>query len=203
MTANSGISAASNVAVEMATGEFIAMLDNDDTLAPDALLEIARALFHDETIDVLYTDEDKIDQDDRLIDTYYKPDFSPEHLESVMYVLHMLTVRKKLFLEIGGFRDDYTGAQDYDLMLRLSRETTRIHHIARALYHWRALPGSAAAVVDAKPYALKAGFRALEDHVAQRHGKHAWVEDGLLPGTFRVQAASARQAACVAADPDQ
>ena len=184
---NQGISGASNVAAEMATGEFIAMLDNDDTLAPDALLEIARALFHDGKIDVLYTDEDKIDENDRLIDTYYKPDFSPEHLESVMYVLHMLTVRKKLFLELGGFRDDYTGAQDYDLMLRLSRQTTRIHHIARALYHWRAMPGSAAAVVDAKPYALKAGFRALEDHVALRHGKHAWVEDGLLPGTFRVR----------------
>ena len=187
LTSNSGISGASNIAAEMATGEFIAMLDNDDTLAPDALLEIARALFTDETIDVLYTDEDKIDEDDRLIDTYYKPDFSPEHLESVMYVLHMLIVRKRLFLKIGGFRDEYTGAQDYDLMLRLSRETTRIHHITRALYHWRALPGSAAAVVDAKPYALRAGFRALEDHVAQRHGKHAWVEDGLLPGTFRVR----------------
>jgi GT2 family glycosyltransferase/glycosyltransferase involved in cell wall biosynthesis len=184
---NAGISAASNIAVEMATGEFIAMLDNDDTLEPDALLEIARALFHDEKIDVIYTDEDKIDQNGQLIDTYYKPDFSPEHLESVMYVLHMLVVRKKLFLDIGGFRDAYSGAQDYDLMLRLSRETTRIHHIPKALYHWRALPGSAAAVVDAKPYALKAGFRALEDHVGERHGKHAWVEDGLLPGTFRVR----------------
>ena len=200
---NSGISAASNIAVEMATGEFIAMLDNDDTLAPDALLEIARALFQDEKIDVLYTDEDKIDQNDRLIDTYYKPDFSPEHLESVMYVLHMLTVRKKLFLDIGGFRDEYTGAQDYDLMLRLSRQTTRIHHIPKALYHWRALPGSAAAVVDAKPYALRAGFRALEDHVALRHGKHAWVEDGLLPGTFRVRRHLLGQAARFLADPDQ
>jgi GT2 family glycosyltransferase len=187
MAANGGISAASNAAVEMSTGEFIAMLDNDDMLEPDALLEIARALFHDEKIDVIYTDEDKIDQDGRLIDTYFKPDFSPEHLESVMYVLHMLVVRKTLFLELGGFREAYSGAQDYDLMLRLSRLTPRIHHIPKALYHWRALPGSAAAVVDAKPYALKAGFRALEDHVALRHGKHAWVEDGLLPGTFRVR----------------
>ena len=187
LAANAGISAASNIAAEMATGEFIAMLDNDDTLEPDALLEIARALFHDEKIDVIYTDEDKIDHNGQLIDTYYKPDFSPEHLESVMYVLHMLVVRKKLFLELGGFRDAYSGAQDFDLMLRLSRETTRIHHIPKALYHWRALPGSAAAVVDAKPYALKAGFRALEDHVSIRHGKHAWVEDGLLPGTFRVR----------------
>jgi GT2 family glycosyltransferase/glycosyltransferase involved in cell wall biosynthesis len=184
---NRGIAAASNLAVEMATGEFIAMLDNDDTLEPDALLEIARALFIDGDIDVIYTDEDKIDEFGRKIDTYYKPDFSPEHLESVMYVLHMLVVRKKLFLDIGGFRAEYSGAQDFDLMLRLSRETTRVHHIQKALYHWRALPGSAAAVVDAKPYALQAGKRALADHVNERYGARATVEDGLLPGTFRVR----------------
>ena len=184
---NLGISGASNLSAEMATGEFVAMLDNDDTLHPDALLEVARALFADPDIDVIYTDEDKIDEQGRLIDTYHKPDWSPEHLESVMYVLHMLVVRKKLFLELGGFRDAYSGAQDYDLMLRLSRRTQRVHHIARALYHWRAVEGSAAAVVDAKPYALRAGFRALEDHVAAKHGSRGWVEDGLLPGTFRVR----------------
>jgi GT2 family glycosyltransferase/glycosyltransferase involved in cell wall biosynthesis len=187
LTKNHGIAGASNLAAEMATGEFIAMLDNDDTLDPDALLEIARALFIDADIDVIYTDEDKIDEHGRKIDTYFKPDFSPEHLECVMYVLHMLVVRKRLFLELGGFRDEYSGAQDYDLMLRLSRETTKIHHIQKALYHWRALPGSAAAVVDAKPYALHAGKRALADHTKARHGTLADVEDGLLPGTFRVR----------------
>jgi GT2 family glycosyltransferase/glycosyltransferase involved in cell wall biosynthesis len=184
---NRGIAAASNAAAEMATGEFVAMLDNDDTLAPDALLEVARALFHDPDIDVIYTDEDKIDENGNLIDTYYKPDYSPEHLESVMYVLHMLTIRKKLFLALGGFREAFTGAQDFDIMLRLSRITARVHHIQKALYHWRAVPGSAASVVDAKPWALRAGFRALQDHVAEKHGERAWVEDGLLPGTFRVR----------------
>jgi GT2 family glycosyltransferase/glycosyltransferase involved in cell wall biosynthesis len=184
---NHGIAGASNLAVEMATGEFIAMLDNDDAIARDALLEVARALFADPSIDVIYTDEDKIDEQGRLIDTYYKPDWSPEHLESVMYVLHMLVVRKRLFLELGGFREAYSGAQDYDLMLRLSRRTQHVHHIQKALYHWRAVEGSAAAVVDAKPYALDAGFRALSDHVAARHGDRAWVEAGLLPGTFRVR----------------
>jgi GT2 family glycosyltransferase/glycosyltransferase involved in cell wall biosynthesis len=184
---NRGISGASNAAAEMATGEFIALLDNDDTIEPDALLEVARALFIDPDIDVIYTDEDKIDEFGRKIDTYFKPDFSPEHLESVMYVLHMMVVRKKLFLQLGGFRPEFDGAQDYDLMLRLSRETTRIHHITKALYHWRAIPGSAAAVVDAKPNALKAGFRALADHATIRHGDSTWVEDGLLPGTFRVR----------------
>ncbi len=187
LAANRGIAAASNLAAEMATGEFVAMLDNDDALHPDALLEVARALFADPGIDVIYTDEDKIDERGALIDTYHKPDWSPEHLESVMYVLHMLVVRKRLFLELGGFRDEYSGAQDYDLMLRLSRRTQRVHHIARALYHWRAVEGSSAAVVDAKPYALRAGFRALADHVAEKHAGRAWVEDGLLPGTFRVR----------------
>jgi hypothetical protein len=104
-----------------------------------------------------------------------------------MYVLHMLVVRKRLFLELGGFRDAYSGAQDFDLMLRLSRITQHIHHIPKALYHWRAVAGSAAAQVDAKPYALQAGLRALQDHAAQLHGPRARVEPGLLPGTFRVR----------------
>jgi GT2 family glycosyltransferase/glycosyltransferase involved in cell wall biosynthesis len=187
LTENHGIAGASNQAVEMATGEFIAMLDNDDTIDRDALLEVARALYADPSIDVIYTDEDKIDEQGGLIDTYFKPDWSPEHLESVMYVLHMLVVRKRLFLELGGFRDAFSGAQDYDLMLRLSRRTQHVHHITKALYHWRAVEGSAAAVVDAKPYALEAGLRALQDHVALRHGDGAWVEEGLLTGTFRVR----------------
>jgi GT2 family glycosyltransferase len=88
---------------------------------------------------------------------------------------------------LGGFRDEFTGAQDFDIMLRLSRLTQKVHHIQKALYHWRAVPGSAAAVVDAKPYALEAGFRALQDHVSEKHGDRAWVEQGLLPGTFRVR----------------
>jgi GT2 family glycosyltransferase/glycosyltransferase involved in cell wall biosynthesis len=184
---NSGISGASNLAAEMATGPYIAMLDNDDTLHADALLEIARALVKDPGIDVIYTDEDKIDAQGRVIDTYHKPDWSPEHLESVMYVLHMMVVRKRLFLELGGFREAYGGAQDYDLMLRLARRTQKIHHIPRALYHWRAVEGSAAATVDAKPWALKAGFRALSDHLSAKHGDAAWVEEGLLPGTFRAR----------------
>ena len=192
---NLGIAGASNLAVEMSTGSYIAMLDNDDTLHPDALLEIARAVVGDPAIDVIYTDEDKNDAQGGLIDTYFKPDWSPEHLESVMYVLHMMVVRKRLFLELGGFREAYAGAQDYDLMLRLARHTQKIHHIPKALYHWRAVEGSAAAVVDAKPWALKAGLSALQDHLAAKHGDSAWAEEGLLPGTFRARRkSSARRA---------
>jgi GT2 family glycosyltransferase/glycosyltransferase involved in cell wall biosynthesis len=184
---NQGIAGASNAAVEMATGDYLVMLDNDDMLAPNALFEAALAVHANPSIDCLYSDEDKIDENDNLIDHYYKPDWSPEHLESVMYVLHMLVVRKKLFLELGGFRAAFSGAQDYDLMLRVARATQAIHHLPHLLYHWRAIPGSSAAVVDAKPYALQAGFRALSEHAAEKYGAAAKVEDGLLPGTFRVR----------------
>jgi GT2 family glycosyltransferase/glycosyltransferase involved in cell wall biosynthesis len=184
---NLGISGASNKAVEMASGEFVAMLDNDDLITPDCLMEIVRAVLQNPEIDVIYTDEDKIDEQGRLIDTYFKPDYSPEHLESVMYILHMLVVRKKLFLELDGFRHEFAGAQDYDLMLRLTRHTQHVHHIAKSLYHWRAIAGSAAAIVDAKPWALEAGLRAITEHARALHGPKTRVEKGLLPGTFRVR----------------
>lgn len=187
LTANAGIAGASNAAVEIATGEFLVFLDNDDVLAPDALMEIALALNEDRSLDCVYTDEEKIDERGDLIDHFYKPDWSPEHLESVMYVLHALVVRKRLFFELGGLRSEYDGAQDFDLMLRVSRATKKIRHIQRALYKWRAIPGSAAAVVDAKPFALESGFRALADHVREKYGARARVEKGLLPGTFRVR----------------
>ncbi len=187
LAVNKGISDASNAAAEIATGQFLILLDNDDVILPDALMEVARALNKDPFLDCIYTDEEKIDENGNLIDHFLKPDWSPEHLESVMYVLHMLVVRKRLFFELGGFRSDYDGAQDYDLMLRISRETERIHHIQKVVYQWRAIPGSAAAVVDAKPYALESGLRALTEHARIKYGTRARVEKGLLPGTFRLR----------------
>lgn len=182
---NQGISLASNRCAEMSGGEFLAMLDNDDELTPDALYEFARALNEDPEADLLYCDEDKIEPDGTCSEPYFKPDFSPEHLRSVMYVLHMLMVRKTAFYEVGGFRPGYEGSQDYDLALRLSEITSRVRHVTKVLYHWRKTPGSAAAVVDAKPQALAAARRALEDHV--RRGGLGRVEDGRLPGTYRVR----------------
>jgi GT2 family glycosyltransferase len=133
--------------------------------------------------DLLYTDEDKIDFDGSLCDPYIKPDWSPEHLLSVMYVLHLLVVRKSVFLEVNGFRPEYSGAQDYDLALRVSKIARRVHHVPEILYHWRKVEGSAAAEVDAKPYALSAGKRALQACI----GNKGEVEDGLLAGFFRVR----------------
>jgi GT2 family glycosyltransferase len=188
LAGNGGISVASNAAVLMATGSFLLMLDNDDELTSDALDYIASAIVADPDIDVIYSDEDKIDPSGQLCDHYHKPDWSPEHLESVMYTLHPLTVRTSLFLQLGGFRSEFSGGQDYDLMLRLSRHTQRIHHIPRILYHWRMIPGSASAEVDAKPAALDAGRRALEQHVEIKYGAaRAAVEPGLLAGLYRVR----------------
>lgn len=190
---NAGISDASNAAVGQATGSYLLMLDNDDELTPDALQHIAEAVIQDPTIDALYSDEDKYDVQGRLCDHYFKPDWSPEHLESVMYTLHPLTVRTSLFLELGGFRREFSGAQDWDLMLRISRATQAIHHVPRILYHWRMIPGSASAEVDAKPEALDAGMRALQDHVDAKYGGAAAVEPAGLQGYYRVRHAVVNQ----------
>jgi GT2 family glycosyltransferase/glycosyltransferase involved in cell wall biosynthesis len=184
---NRGIAEATNRALEMSSGEFVVLLDNDDLLMPTALEDVVATLGAQRDLDVLYSDEDKIDPEGNRIDHFYKPDWSPEHLESVMYVLHMLVIRKRLILSLGGLRAEFDGAQDYDLMLRCSRATEKIHHIAKVLYRWRSIPGSSAAVVDAKPRALQNGMRALEDHGREKYGAGARAEPGLLPGTFRMR----------------
>lgn len=183
---NQGIAAASNRAVEISTGDYAAMLDNDDELAPKALYEVAKAIELNPEIDLLYTDEDKLDDSGEFVDHYCKPDWSPDHLLSVMYLLHLLVVRKDLFYEVGGFRPEFSGAQDYDLALRVSTRAQSIHHVPKILYHWRKIRGSAAELVDAKPEALDAGRRALEDHLA-RNGIEGEVEFGQIEGTFRVR----------------
>ncbi|HEY6392357.1 MAG TPA: glycosyltransferase, partial [Bryobacteraceae bacterium] len=183
---NQGIAAASNRAVEISTGDYVAMLDNDDELAPKALYEVAKAIQSNPEIDLLYTDEDKLDDSGEFVDHFCKPDWSPDHLLSVMYLLHLLVVRKDLFYEVGGFRPEFSGAQDYDLALRLSTRAQSIHHVPRILYHWRKIRGSAAELVDAKPEALDAGRRALEDHL-DRNGIEGEVEFGQIEGTFRVR----------------
>lgn len=185
---NEGISGASNSAATMATGNWLVMLDNDDELTPDALSEIAAAIVQHPDIDALYADEDKLNSQGARCNTYHKPAWSPEHLESVMYTLHPLTIRSTLFHKLGGFRAAYTGAQDWDLMLRISRATQAIHHIPKILYHWRMIPGSAAAEVGAKPVALNAAAAALNDHLAAKYGEgESWAEAAPLLGHYRVR----------------
>lgn len=183
---NGGISVATNAAVEMATGSYLAFLDNDDTIELNALISYAEAITQNPGCALLYCDEDKISPDGTYVEHYFKPDWSPEHLESCMYVLHMLVVEKKTFLALGGYRLEFTGAQDYDLALRIARSGRQVVHIPKLLYHWRIVPGSAAQVVDAKPEALKNAKRALADYAQARYGPDARAEDGMLPGLFRI-----------------
>ncbi len=187
LPANRGIAGCSNLAAEIAVGSYLAFLDNDDTLHPDALWRYAEAIVREGNADLLYSDEDKIDYHGAFVDHYFKPDWSPEHLESCMYVLHMMVVKKSTFLALGGYREKYNGAQDYDLALRLSLEGGKVVHIPHVLYHWRMIEGSASAQVDAKPVALLNARAALSEYAEAKFGPDAYVEDGQLFGLFRVR----------------
>lgn len=183
---NAGISTASNAALATVTGELVALLDHDDELTPDALYEVVRHLNASPDTDIVYSDEDKRDPDLRLSEPFFKPDWSPEHLLSAMYTCHLTVARKALVDGVGGFRVGYEGAQDHDLMLRLSEVTSRIHHLPKILYHWRRTPESTASAGSAKPWADDSGRRALQDFVA-RTGTQAEVVSGGVPGLYRVR----------------
>jgi GT2 family glycosyltransferase len=167
-TENGHISAASNSALEIATGEFIGLLDHDDLLAPDALFQNVLALNENAELDMLYSDEDKLAADGVCYEPFFKPDWAPETFLSRMYTCHFGVYRRSLIEAVGGFRVGYEGSQDYDLVLRVTERTDRIHHIARILYHWRVHPLSAAMSTDAKPYAYLAAQRALAESLARR-----------------------------------
>lgn len=176
-TANGGIAAASNSALELARGSFIALMDNDDTLPVHALYMVAAELAAHPDTDILYTDEDKIDTAGRRYDPHFKPDWNPALLLSQNYVNHLTVYRRTLVAAAGGFRQGFDGAQDHDLLLRCSEQTSpaRIRHLPAILYHWRAIPGSAARDVAFKPRAWEAGRRAIAEHL-QRRGLHAEVQ---------------------------
>ncbi|MBV9657075.1 MAG: glycosyltransferase family 2 protein [Verrucomicrobia bacterium] len=147
---NGRISAATNSALALATGDFVVLLDHDDELTNDALAALALHLDEHPDADVIYSDHDKKDETGARCEPHFKPDWSPEYFRGVMYVGHLLCVRRTLLERVGGCDSRYDGVQDFDLMLRLSEQTTRIHHIPRILYHWRAIAGSIAAAGDAK-----------------------------------------------------
>jgi GT2 family glycosyltransferase len=182
----SGISGATNAALALAEGEFVALLDHDDLLKPHALAQVARWLDADPDLDLIYSDEDKIDERGVLYDPHIKPDWSPDQLMAQNYVCHLTVARKALVERIGGFRSAFDGSQDFDLILRLTEHTDRIAHIPEPLYSWRAVPGSAAAVVDAKPYAIEAARRALADALVRR-GYDGRVDTTAYLGCFRAR----------------
>jgi GT2 family glycosyltransferase len=169
--ASSGIAAATNAALDVATGEFVTFLDHDDELKPHALAQVIRWLNADPTIDVLYTDEDKLGPGGELYDPHIKPDWSPDQMTAQNYVCHLTVARRDLVEKVGRLRSEFDGSQDYDLVLRLTEATDRIAHIPEPLYSWRAVQGSAAAVVDAKPFAILAARRAVSAALERRgHG---------------------------------
>jgi GT2 family glycosyltransferase/glycosyltransferase involved in cell wall biosynthesis len=171
---NVNISAASNKAASLATGEYLLFFDHDDELTPDAVGEVALYLAEQPGLDALYSDDDKIDVSGKRYAPQFKPDWSPELLLSYMYLSHAFVVRRSLFESIGGMRLGFEGAQDYDLALRVAERTSAFGHIPRVLYHWRALPGSTASSGAAKPASLEAGRRAVAE-AFERRGINARV----------------------------
>jgi glycosyltransferase involved in cell wall biosynthesis len=185
--ANGHISAASNTALSLATGVYVALLDHDDELTPDALYEVVSLINRQPDTDMIYSDEDKIDAQGRRHSPFFKPDWSPDTFLSLMYTCHVGVYRTALVRQIGGFRMGFEGSQDYDLVLRLTEHTEEIRHIPRVLYHWRSIPASSAANFQSKNYAQDAALQAIREAL-QRRGEDALVEpiDG-LSGRYRVR----------------
>ena len=178
-----GISHATNTALHNATGDYIALLDHDDTLAPDALQHIADTLTTQPDLDMIYTDEDVV-ADGAVLERHVKPGWSPELMDAVMYTCHLGVYRRQLALELGGFESRFDGCQDYDFVLRLMERTDRIAHVPQIAYHWRAHAASTAGG-DAKPYAYLLQPDAIAEHLA-RAGVPADVQFSRLPGLHRV-----------------
>ncbi len=184
---NGHISLATNSALEMAEGEFIALLDNDDELPPFALYEVAKVLNVHPELDLIYSDEDKIDADGNRFDPHFKADWSPDTLMGNNYISHLGVYRTSIVKELGGFRKGYEGSQDYDLVLRVTEQipADHIYHIDRVLYHWRTIPGSTASNGEAKSYIYDSGVRALTDALSRRNIKGS-VRPGRISGFYEI-----------------
>lgn len=181
------ISAASNSALGIATGEWIALLDNDDRLHPHALYHVVKAIDEKPETELVYSDEDKLDQHGHRTEPHFKSDWNLDLLYSQNYVSHLGVYRSDLVRKIGGFRLGVEGSQDYDLLLRYSREIdhTNVVHIPRVLYHWRMVGGSTAFATDGKSYTTDAGIKALKDHF-EALKQDVTVEQGKHLNTYKV-----------------
>jgi len=186
---NKGIAANSNEALSLASGDYIVLLDHDDELAPFALYEVVKLLNEKPNLDFIYSDEDKIDENDRRSSPFFKPNWSPDMFLSCNYPIHISVLRKSIINDIGGFREGYDGSQDYDLLLRVSEiiEEKNIAHIPKILYHWRTIPTSTAFLSTAKPYAYEAAKKALEDAMKRRRIDIEGIDDGLWIGSYRIK----------------
>ncbi|GAA0278954.1 hypothetical protein LNAOJCKE_2265 [Methylorubrum aminovorans] len=190
---NGGIARASNIALKLCEGEFIALVDHDDEIAPHAFFAVAQAINHNPQADMIYSDEDKIDLKNIRSNPFFKPDWSPEYFLSCMYTCHLGVYRRALVDEVGGFRSDFDFAQDYDLALRVSSRSRKIVHIPDVLYHWRTLESSTASSADAKPTAALAAQRAVQSAIDSQDFKGTVIE-GPFPGSHRIKGSSSDKA---------
>ena len=178
---NGHISAATNDALKIAKGEFIALVDDDDILDKDALYEMARVINEDPKVDMIYSDEDKLNLKGNYCDPHFKPDFSPDTLLSLNYICHFTVIRKKLVEDVGGFEVGLEGAQDHDLFLKVTEKTNNIKHIPKILYHWRMVEGSTSMTISNKSYATDKGKIAIENALKRRNIKGKVEKD---PSTY-------------------
>ena len=182
---NEGISGNSNRAIEMATGEYVALLDHDDTLMPQALYENVALINKDPDYEFIYSDEDKITEDgSRRFNPFFKPDFAPNMFLAFNYITHFVVMKKSLLDEVGCFNAQFNGAQDYDLFLRATEKAKKIGHIADILYHWRISETSTAFSSDTKSYTVEAGRKALEAALLRRGVKGARVKNNTLDNYY-------------------
>lgn len=165
---NGHISRATNSAAELARGDFIVLMDQDDEITPDALGEVALYLSEHAETDLLYSDDDKINAQGQRFAPQFKPDWSPELLLSYMYFSHLFVMKRSLYFDAGELRAGYEGSQDYDLALRATEMAGSVGHIPKVLYHWRVLPGSTALSGSAKPDSFRAGMKAVQDALDRR-----------------------------------
>ena len=177
---NAGIAANTTKGFEVATGEYLTLLDHDDVLYPNALYDVVRAI-QSTGADFVYSDEIVLSDNFKELGGYhFKPDYAPDYLRGVNYITHLAVFSRKLLNAAGAYEDpNFDGAQDHDLILRLTEKATKIHHIKKCLYVWRAAAGSTAQTIEAKPYAVAAGERAINAHL-QRIGLQG--EAHAIPG---------------------
>lgn len=185
---NLGISGNTNAALELAGGDYVALLDHDDILAPDALFEIVNAINQrHKGIDVLYTDEDKADIHlKRYYDPYFKPDYNLDLLRSCNYITHFFVVKKSLAEDVGGFSSQCNGSQDYDFILKTCEKANSVCHIPKVLYHWRIHPASVAGDPQNKTYAYDSALQALQQHL-NRCGENGTVKKDRPFGYYQIE----------------
>jgi O-antigen biosynthesis protein len=183
-----GIALATNDALDTARGEFVAFLDHDDELHADALARVAAVIDDDEDVDYLYTDEDKIDERGRHFDPFLKPDWSPDRFRCQMYTAHLSVVRRTLIELVGGLNPEFDGAQDWDLVFRVTEQARRVVHVPDVLYHWRTVAASTARQgSEAKPYAYPAAQRAIDAHLERTSVQGSAEAVPNYQGNFRVR----------------